>query len=60
MNLMIKVFHVQDVNETREEEARGEDAADYDAADADYEQEDDAGVLPLILVFQPEVKALSP
>lgn len=43
MNLMIKVFHVQDVNETREEEARGEDAADYDAADADYEQEDDAG-----------------
>ena len=43
MNLMIKVFHVQDVNETREEEARGEDAADYDAADADYEQEDDVG-----------------
>jgi hypothetical protein len=43
MNLMIKVFHVQDVNETREEEARGEDAADYDAVDADYEQEDDAG-----------------
>ena len=34
---------MQDVTETREEEARGEDAVDYDATDADYEQEDDVG-----------------